>query len=456
MSATTRSVLSVSELNRNARITIEERFQQVWVLGEMSNFARPRSGHWYFTLKDDNAQVRCAMFANRNRAVRAQPTDGQQFIIRGRVSLYEGRGEFQIIVDHLEVAGEGALRQEFDALKVKLADEGLFDHGNKRPLPPFPKHIVVISSATGAAIHDVLAVWHRRYPIMQVTLIPVAVQGAEAEAQIVEALQRAQALDPDAVLLTRGGGSLEDLWAFNSEQIARRIADCQVPVVSAVGHEIDVTIADFVADVRAPTPSAAAEMLTPEVDDMIEAFADYEAHLLHDVQNQLSERHRALAALRRVLRNPDRILEQASLRIDELGLRSQRALHTTTRERQAQVEALARQLRALGPAAKLDATTTRLYTLGHRLQQNWLAAHQVRDKQLGHLARMLESVSPLPTLARGYAVVRNEDDTVISSVENATPGATLTTHLRDGTFTSTVNETQPGASLGRAVDDNSA
>ena len=456
MSTAERAVMSVSELNRAARVTIEERFQQVWVLGEMSNFVRPRSGHWYFTLKDDNAQVRCAMFANRNRAVRAQPTDGQQFIIRGRVSLYEGRGDFQVIVDHLEVAGEGALRQAVDALKLKLAEEGLFDQAHKRPLPAFPRHIVVISSATGAAIQDVLAVWTRRYAAMDVTLLPVAVQGAEAEAAIVTALNKAQTLAADAILLTRGGGSLEDLWAFNSERIARCIASSKIPVVSAVGHEIDVTIADFVADVRAPTPSAAAEIMTPRADEMIDAFDDYEAHFVHAMQNQIVDRTREVTALRRVLRNPERVLEQASLRIDELALRSQRALQSTIGQSSAQVNALGRQLRALGPAAKLQATRARLTALNHLLRQNWQSATAVRTKQLGNLARVLESVSPLPTLARGYAVVRDDHGKVLSSVEGLQPDTPIITYLADGTISSTVTETSKEQLLDHSGDGASA
>ena len=274
-----RPVLTVSALNKQARLTIEERFQMVWVTGELSNFARPRSGHWYFTLKDSGAQVRCAMFANSNRRVQMQPTDGQQVLIRGRVSLYEGRGDFQIIADQMEPAGEGVLRQAFDALKVKLADEGLFARERKRPIPDIPKHIAVVTSPTGAALQDVLAVWQRRFPTLQVTVIPTAVQGPEAEAQVLRALNAASKLTVDAILLTRGGGSLEDLWTFNLESVARAVAASQIPIVSAIGHEIDIAITDFVADLRAPTPSVAAELMVPDGQEMLQNIDGEFRHL---------------------------------------------------------------------------------------------------------------------------------------------------------------------------------
>ena len=446
-----RTVLSVSELNREARVTIEHRFNQVWVMGEMSNFARPRSGHWYFTLKDESAQVRCAMFANRNRAVRAQPGDGQLFIVRGRVSLYEGRGEFQIIVDHMEPAGEGALRQAFDQLKVRLADEGLFDQARKRPLPPFPEHVAVISSATGAAIHDALAVWRRRYPVLNVTLLPVAVQGAEAEPQILEALTHAETLRPDAILLTRGGGSLEDLWAFNSEQIARRIDACDIPVVAAIGHEIDITIADFVADVRAPTPSAAAEMLTPDIGEMADAMGFYEDQFTALLRRGLAARAGEVAALRQRLRNPERILEQARLRVDDNAARLARALKSTARLQSAKLARLETQLRAAGPGEHLRATRRQLHGLSNRLNRAWHTGRRDDATRLSALARMLESVSPLPTIARGYGVVMAEAHAVTSVADLGT-GQTVTTYLSDGAFDATVTAVDTGRTLNPLPD----
>ena len=262
-----REILSVGDLNRAARQLLEGQFAMVFVEGEISNFARPSSGHWYFTLKDSSAQLRCAMFRNRNQSIRFAPANGQQVIVRGKISLYEGRGEYQMIAEFLEEAGDGALRRAFDKLKSQLEAEGLFAEYTKKVIPAMPRHIAIITSPTGAAIRDVLQVLKRRFPAINVSVLPVAVQGDEAPAQIVRALSQANQYveDPfDLILLTRGGGSLEDLWAFNTEPVARAIFASQLPVVCAVGHETDVSIADFVADLRAPTPSAAAELISPD------------------------------------------------------------------------------------------------------------------------------------------------------------------------------------------------
>ncbi|MFW5824439.1 MAG: exodeoxyribonuclease VII large subunit, partial [Marinobacter sp.] len=257
--------LTVSELARQVRHLLESSFMQVWVEGELSSLSRPSSGHWYFSLKDQRAQVRCAMFRGFNQRVRPLPKEGDQVRIRGRVSLYESRGDFQIIVEHMEPAGLGALQQAFDALKARLQAEGLFAPERKKPLPAMPRHIGVVTSPTGAAIHDILIVLGRRCPGIPVTLYPTPVQGQTATASIVAAIQRAvRHGQADVLIIGRGGGSLEDLWCFNEEAVARAIAACPIPTVSAVGHEVDVTIADFVADLRAPTPSAAAEKISPD------------------------------------------------------------------------------------------------------------------------------------------------------------------------------------------------
>ena len=365
-----RAILSVSDLNRQARITIEQRFAQVWVMGEMSNFARPRSGHWYFSLKDENAQVRCAMFANRNRAVRLQPGDGQLVLVRGRVSLYEGRGDFQIIVDHMEAAGEGALRQAFDQLKVKLASEGLFDADRKQPLPEYPQHCAVITSATGAALKDVLAVFQRRYPALHVTLIPTAVQGQAAEAQLLFALQQVQALAPDVVLMTRGGGSLEDLWSFNLESVARALAACPFPTVSAVGHEIDVTICDFVADVRAPTPSAAAELIVPDGQALHTAFARQRQDLGRIMHRLLQYQQLSLTNLSQRVASPRTTLEQASQRVDDAALRMQSALKNRIEMFKLRISATEHQLHAAGPARALSRTRAQLQQTTARMHRS--------------------------------------------------------------------------------------
>lgn len=428
------NILSVSDLNHQARLTIEQKFQTVWVTGEMSNFAHPRSGHWYFSLKDQQAQVRCAMFANRNRAVQLQPGDGQQVLIRGRVSLYEGRGDFQIIADLMEPAGEGALRQAFDQLKIKLAAEGLFDSSNKQALPLFPQHCAVVTSPTGAAWRDVLAVWQRRFPAMCVTLVPSSVQGADAEQQLVGGLQRAIRLKPNVILLTRGGGSLEDLWSFNSELLARAIAQCPLPVVSAIGHEIDTTISDLVADVRAPTPSAAAELITPNKDELISNFRAFEAHITSVIQRQINnlELQQKNAQLR--LGNPRELFDRLAQRIDDAVARNLSTMQARLKQSQVHLSGLRRQLPNVGPAGQLTRIATQLNNLKHLAARTMAQTLARKSEQQVQLVRMLHNLSPLPTLARGYAVVRDEHGTVVSSVKHLAVAQLITSTLHDGTL----------------------
>ncbi len=442
-----KTILSVSELNREARVTIEHHFKQVWVMGEMSNFARPRSGHWYFSLKDENAQVRCAMFANRNRAVNLQPGDGQLVIVRGRVSIYEGRGDFQIIVDHLEPAGEGALRQAFDQLKIKLASEGLFAAQRKQPLPAIPEHVAVITSPTGAAIKDVLAVWQRRFPSLRVTIVPSQVQGDGAEAQLLHALERATRLQPDVVLVTRGGGSLEDLWSFNLESVARALAACPLPTVSAVGHEIDVTICDFVADVRAPTPSAAAELIVPSAADLLRIFNHHHRQLNLIWHRRHEYLALTVANLRLQLPSPQRVLERANQRVDDAAQRLTQILADQLRYQDIRLAALARQLHALGPDEQLQTAKTALSSLHRRLQFSLTRNLQSRSQQLQGLSRMLQSVSPLPTLARGFAVVKDSAGNVVTSAGSVEPGAHTITYLADGALLSEVREVKQDVSI---------
>ena len=442
-----RSVVTVSQLNREARVTIEQRFSQVWVTGELSNFARPRSGHWYFTLKDNNAQVRCAMFANRNQRVSMQPSDGQQVLIRGRVSLYENRGDFQIIVEQMEPAGEGALRQAFDALKLKLASEGLFATERKQALPQQPETAVIVSSASGAAVHDVLAVWRRRYPRLQVTLIPTAVQGAEAEPQILAALAKAENLQPDVILLTRGGGSLEDLWCFNLESVARAIYALTTPVVSAIGHEIDVTIADFVADLRAPTPSAAAELMVPDANDLSDNVDALYRHLRNLTRNQL--RHQSLLLHNTALQlvSPQTHIQQNWQRLDDLRRRATAAADGTVRTLESQLGKTEGRLHLQGPTPRLQLARQQLAAAQQLLQNRCQQRLNQYQTSLANLVRMLEGVSPLPTLARGYAIVRSTEGRVIESADALNAGDRVTAQFAKGTVTALVENIDPMASL---------
>lgn len=434
-------VLSVSELNRQARVTIEQRFQVVWVTGELSNFARPRSGHWYFSLKDSAAQVRCAMFANRNRAVQMQPMDGQQVLIRGRVSLYEGRGDFQIIAEYMEPAGEGALRQAFEQLKIKLDAEGLFAREKKKDLPRFPRHCAVITSPGAAALKDVLSIWRRRYPALQVTLVPAMVQGEAAVPQLIHALGRAQAQNPDVILLTRGGGSLEDLWCFNAEPLARAIHAATIPVVSAVGHEIDTTIADLVADLRAPTPSAAAELITPDGMELAQEFRGFERYFLSLAERYLNHQQLRVDHQLARLKDPATLVADSRIKVEQTLARARAALVHQLRMRQARVDSTQRQLRNLAPKQQIARHREHIHNLLER-QRKTARQHIDRlSRQLAGHARMLHQLSPLPTLDRGYSVIQDEQGRVLSSVQDITAGQALVARLKDGSVQATVDAT---------------
>ena len=386
-----REVYSPSALTRFVRDLLEDVLPLIWIEGELSNCSRPASGHLYFTLKDSGAQVRCAMFKPRSTWLRFKPGDGMRVLARARVSLYEARGEFQLIVDSLEEAGEGALQRAFEQLKAKLAAEGLFDTDRKRPIPKMPLRIGVITSPSGAAIRDVLSVIARRFPLAEIEILPVPVQGKEAPTAIVAMLGAASAAcRHDVLLLTRGGGSLEDLWAFNDEAVARAIHASAIPVVSAIGHEIDFTIADFAADLRAPTPSAAAELLVPDAAEIARGFA----------------RHRQ--RIEQLLR---RGLETRAQRLDHL---------------------LAR-INAQRPQMRLARADERLHMLHRRLADRARGGIERRASRLGELVRTLHAVSPLATLDRGYAILfEHESGGVVRSVTQATPGAQLRARVADG------------------------
>ena len=442
-----RQVLSVSQLNRQARMTIEQRFHQIWVSGELSSFARPGSGHWYFTLKDNDAQVRCAMFANANRRARMQPANGQQVLLRGRVSLYEGRGEFQIIVEHMEPAGEGALRAAFDALKRQLNAEGLFAQERKRPLPDLPRHVAVVTSPTGAALKDVLSVWRRRFPALAVTVVPTSVQGNEAEHDILSALDRAAALQPDLILLTRGGGSMEDLWVFNAESIARAIAAIEIPVVSAIGHEIDVSISDFVADLRAPTPSAAAELIAPDGEELAQVLLGQLQRLQMVLTARLREKRLSVQNLALGLINPARYCEQASQRLDELNTRLTRALTASVEQRHVYLRGTASRLDLQRPDRLVSGLGDKVGAVHKRLQQVMLRSLGLREQRMLGATRMLDSLSPLPTLARGYTVLRDPAGPVISRTAELIAGQEISGQMQDGRFTAKILDTAPGKLL---------
>ncbi len=433
--------LTVSELNHQARHLLESSFMQVWVEGELSGFSRPSSGHWYFSLKDQKCQIRCAMFRGANQRIRTLPREGDQIRIRGKVTLYENRGDFQIIVEHLEPAGLGALQQAFEALKARLQSEGLFDPARKKPIPATPRHIGVITSPTGAAIHDILTVLKRRCPAIPITLYPTAVQGQAATADIVQAIDRAQRHGlADVLIIGRGGGSLEDLWCFNEEAVARAIAACPIPTVSAVGHEVDVTIADFVADLRAPTPSAAAEKISPDQQDWLRRLAEQQGRLGQSARRLLQRLHNQLGHLSARLRDPRRELLEKAQRMDELELRLNKAIRDRLDQQKQKTDYLLQRMSAQSPRRTLKTVKEQTQRLEERL--TLATRHQLRqkDERLQHIAQTLHVVSPLATLGRGYAIVKDDNDRIVRKAGDLETGSQITARLGHGSVSARVTE----------------
>lgn len=431
-----RTILTPSALNRLAHDLLEDALPSVWIEGELSNVSRPASGHLYFTLKDAAAQVRCAMFKPRSSWLGFKPIDGLHVLARARVSLYEARGEFQLIVEHLEEAGEGALQREFERLKKQLAAEGLFAQERKRPIPSLPRRIGIITSATGAAVRDVLHVLARRFPMVEVDILPVPVQGKEAPAAIIAMLDAAaRANRHDVLLLTRGGGSLEDLWAFNDEALARAIVGSPIPVVSAVGHEIDFSISDFVADLRAATPSAAAELLVPDRVDLGRRLEHQRGRLLLRLRRRLeASGQRADHLLSRLnLQRPTLRLQRGRERLDQFHARMMRMLRHDRERRSGRLARAQDRLQAAHPQRKLMAATDRVDTLRTRLRNDLLHRIERQRSHLTELARALNAVSPLATLGRGYAIlVDRQSGSVIRSVAGVNREMRLRGILVDG------------------------
>lgn len=431
-----RPILKPAQLNALARDLLEGSFAQVWVQGEISNFSRPASGHLYFTLKDERAQVRCALFKQKAMYLRFAPRDGLQVLVRGRLTLYEARGEYQLVLEHMEEAGEGALRQAFEALKARLAAEGLFAAERKRALPRFIRHLALITSARGAAVRDVLSVLSRRFPLLAVDVLPVAVQGQGAAAEIREMLVAAGACGRyDVLLITRGGGSLEDLWSFNDEALVRAIVASTVPVISAVGHEIDFSLADFAADLRAATPSAAAELLVP---DRLELLAQV-AQLRRRMDAAITRQHLALAqrsdqaGLRLQALRPQLRLERGGHRLSLLRSRLDSALLGGLNARLERLRRCAQGLEQQHPRERLSAQRLRSALLEQRLRSSIRRKLDQGNSSLQNLARALNSVSPFATLARGYSVLRDPlTGAVLRRSQDAQPGQALDATLAEG------------------------
>lgn len=429
------TIFTVSRLNSAVRILLEQEMGLVWLVGEISNLVLHSSGHWYFSLKDPSAQVKAAMFRGNNRRVAFRPQDGQQVLVQARLSLYEPRGEYQLIIESMRPAGDGQLQLQLEQLKQRLQAEGLFAAERKRPLPRQPQQIGLITSPTGAAIHDMLTVLKRRAPGIPVILYPAQVQGAQAADQLIAALQRANQRDEcDVLIIGRGGGASEDLWCFNDERLVRAIANSLLPIVSAVGHESDVTLSDFAADLRAATPSAAAELVSPDQSEQLQRLqalsqrltrANQQAftlgtHRLHMLQQRLQHQH------------PERRLQQQQQRLDELQGRLRLALRQRLVDAGRQLERVDHRLHQQSPNVRLREARQRLGQQQQLLQR----CVQQRLEQLRHrhglLLTRLDAISPLATLARGYSITQDTQGQVLRSVTQTAPGQLLTTRLGDG------------------------
>ncbi|MDZ7924836.1 MAG: exodeoxyribonuclease VII large subunit [Marinagarivorans sp.] len=438
------AIITVSQLNLRAKQALEGALPNVWIQGELSNLSQPSSGHWYFTLKDSCAQVRCAMFRGRNMMVRTPLNAGDHVVVNASVSLYEGRGDYQLIVDSLQKAGLGDLHQQYETLKAALAAEGLFEAETKRQLPQFPATIGVISSPTGAAVHDILTVLKRRYPVAQVIIYPALVQGAEAPASLINALALANAQQRCELLIVgRGGGSLEDLWAFNNEAFVRALYESATPVISAVGHEIDFTLADFVADLRAPTPSAAAEAATPDAHALRQLIKQRRNQLTRLMQAHIHHAKQRLNLTQNRLQNPVNQLQQQRQRLDYAELQLKQALTRCLIEKKIELQNFKHQLQLASPAWQLKNAQRQSNDLQHRLATTFKQLVKNKRQQLGNAANLLNSLSPLQTLQRGYAIAANSEGHVISSVHETAAGQPITLKLRDGQLQTRVEAIQP-------------
>ncbi|MCF9675051.1 exodeoxyribonuclease VII large subunit [Vibrio parahaemolyticus] len=442
LSKTNQNIFTVSRLNAEVRLLLENEMGIVWLVGEISNFSAPVSGHWYLTLKDSRAQVKCAMFRGNNRRATFKPANGNQVLVKARLSLYEPRGDYQLIIESMQPEGDGRLQQEFEELKMKLAAEGLFAQTNKLPLPEHPKRVGIITSKTGAALYDILDVLKRRDPSLPVVIYPTMVQGDDAAIQIAQAIGRANSRNEcDVLIVGRGGGSLEDLWCFNNEILARTIAASQIPIISAVGHEVDMTIADFVADVRAPTPSAAAELVSRDNSHKDQSLVAKQHKLASAMRYYLSQQKQQSAQLLHRLerQHPSYQLQRQSQQLDELDMRLRRAMQRFIDTRQQAVERKHHRLQLNSPVKHLAQQKSRLERVEHKLLDTMDRKLLTMRHQLAIAAEKLDTVSPLATLKRGYSITQTEQGKVVTSADDVKTGDLLVTRLANGEIHSTVS-----------------
>ena len=434
-------IFTVSSLNAEVRLLLENEMGIVWLVGELSNLSMPVSGHWYFTLKDSRAQVKCAMFRGNNRRVTFKPANGTQVLVKARLSLYEPRGDYQLIIESMQPEGDGRLQQQFEQLKMNLAAEGLFAQSLKKPLPEQPKRVGIITSKTGAALHDILNVLQRRDPSLPVVIYPTMVQGEGSAISIAQAIGRANSRQEcDVLIVGRGGGSLEDLWAFNEEIVARTIAASQIPIISAVGHEVDVTIADFVADMRAPTPSAAAELVSRDNSHQTQKISQKTQQLTHSVRQYLSDRRRHLTQLQHRLerQHPQLRLNQQSQRLDDVSSRLERAIKNYIVQHRQHLNRNEHKLALHSPVQTLKQQANRLERVESRLHDAMDRRLLTARHQLAMAAEKLETVSPLATLGRGYSITRDSKGKVVRNMDQVNHGDTIITKVANGEIQSVV------------------
>ncbi|MCY4044166.1 MAG: exodeoxyribonuclease VII large subunit [Cellvibrionales bacterium] len=432
-------ILSVNELNLFAKGTLEKHIGSVWVTGEISNFSRPASGHWYFTLKDNQAQIRCAMFRGRNMLIKKPIENGMQILVKGQVSLYTQRGDYQLIADYLEESGLGALQRQFELLKQKLHKEGLFDPTTKKAIPKHPAHIGIVTSSTGAAIEDMKRVLATRKMPLQITLIPTSVQGEQAPKEICQAIALANQWNTqktnnpiDVLIVGRGGGSIEDLWAFNEETVARSIHQSKIPTISAVGHETDTTIADYVADSRAATPSVAAEMVTAERDQIAQQLDLLERQLKDKTLLTIHQLQHRLNGQKQRLKHPSHKINAKKQQLAQLNHRLERTITEINSLKNQRLIQLTQALNNFKPEKHLHFKKEQLTQNAEQLKHAMQHLLNERKQKLTHQGELLQSVSPLQTLNRGYAIAKNQANRIIQSPKDVSPSEKITIQLKEG------------------------
>jgi exodeoxyribonuclease VII large subunit len=439
--APAQKIFTVSQLNSTVRRLLESEFSGIWLTGEISNFVRPASGHWYFSLKDDSSQIRGAMFKGNNRSCGIKPQDGMQVLVRARISLYEPRGDYQIIIEQMEPAGDGLLKQQFEQLKNRLAAQGLFAQAHKKALPPAISRVGVITSHTGAAVKDIISVLKRRAPQLEIIVYPTSVQGHPATQQIAATIELADNRNEvDILIVGRGGGSLEDLWCFNEEIVAKAIYQCNIPIVSAVGHEIDVTISDFVADVRAATPSAAAELISPDSTVLVQNIDQYNQQLLSAFSRRLNDaKNSRLLLEQQLLRlHPQNVLNSHAQKVDELSMRLNNAILSRNNASKANQAQWQNRFKLAQTAINIPHKQSQLTNLSEQLNQ-FIQQQLVECRnKLDSNAKHLDIVSPLSTLKRGYSITMDQQRQVVKSVEALNCGDIIESRLADGTIKSRV------------------